>query len=313
MGMDTISSILDDSVSTSVHAVLASLKPEDVKVIDAIIGRASSATTFLTVFKAYNEVLAELNLDAEEDVVYYKFLLKLGVVRGRTWGEKWSSAKTQHGYQENLSHTSSRDSRTSFSQTPKEKKFRGTSEQNLEKIVTKRKSRSLDYQEGTEELTSGHSFTSLTKSNAFQSTGIRTPISKLHSEPSTSSTLIHPSLHALKSTGGLPLKPDPPLKQYFLQIAPSSTSKANYDSDDAWEKLRLARYDRIADDFYTKNLLTKCLDVWRRGAEWIHVCVFFLYFKAELNAKSRTRVSKLLKQETRSKRLVVYSSGISLW
>src|ERR1700761_5306817 len=95
--MDVSSSVAEDSVSTAARTVLASLSQEDVDLLDAVIDRSSSATTFTTVFKAYNEILDERGLSAVDDIVYYKFLLKLGVIKGKTWGEKWNTAKAQNG------------------------------------------------------------------------------------------------------------------------------------------------------------------------------------------------------------------------
>lgn len=97
-------STLDTTISTantSASSALAGLTTKDVELIDEIIERSpSTATTFLTVFKAYNEVLHERGMDAANDVIYYKLLLKLGVVKGHDWGTKWESIKTQLGYGE---------------------------------------------------------------------------------------------------------------------------------------------------------------------------------------------------------------------
>lgn len=87
------------SATSSCSAALSNLTPKDVRLIDEIIERSPpSATTFLTVFKAYNEVLAECNMDVANDVVYYKILLKLGVIKGHDWGTKWNTVKAQLGY-----------------------------------------------------------------------------------------------------------------------------------------------------------------------------------------------------------------------
>ena len=87
------------SITSSISAALSGLSPRDVELIDEIIERSPpSATTFLTVFKAYNEVLQERGIDAANDVVYYKILLKLGVVKGKDWGTKWRTVKAQQGY-----------------------------------------------------------------------------------------------------------------------------------------------------------------------------------------------------------------------
>ncbi|KAG8996666.1 hypothetical protein FRB90_012662, partial [Tulasnella sp. 427] len=70
---------------------LAILSSQDGQVIDSIISRTPPvAKEFLQVFNAYNQVLEERGMDPSEDVVYYRYLLKLGVVRG-TWKERWES------------------------------------------------------------------------------------------------------------------------------------------------------------------------------------------------------------------------------
>jgi protein SFI1 len=97
------SSLLESTTNASLchesssHAApeLQNLSPQDIRIIDAVIERAGpSATTFFTVFKAYSEVLKEHGLDPQE-VVYYGKLLKLGTLRGKNWGEKWVSVKSQ--------------------------------------------------------------------------------------------------------------------------------------------------------------------------------------------------------------------------
>lgn len=92
--------LLDESRSTTISLPeLACLSPEEVDFIDAVIQRApATATTFLTVFKAYNDILQERGLDPQNEVVYYGKLLKLGTLKGKNWGEKWESIKQQHGY-----------------------------------------------------------------------------------------------------------------------------------------------------------------------------------------------------------------------
>ncbi|KAG5654501.1 hypothetical protein H0H81_001142 [Sphagnurus paluster] len=74
---------------------LSGLSRDEIDLLDAVIERAgSSATTFLTVFKAYTDVLRERGLDPHE-VLYYGKLLKLGTMRGRSWGDKWNAVKRQ--------------------------------------------------------------------------------------------------------------------------------------------------------------------------------------------------------------------------
>ena len=92
--------LLDESRSTAASVPeLACLSPEEVDFIESVIQRApATATTFLTVFKAYNDILQERGLDPQNEVVYYGKLLKLGTLKGKNWGEKWDSIKQQNGY-----------------------------------------------------------------------------------------------------------------------------------------------------------------------------------------------------------------------
>jgi len=76
---------------------LQQLSDSEVELLDAVVQRAGpSATTFLTVFKAYSEVLTDKGLDPHETVFYTK-LLKLGTMKGRNWGDKWERVKSERG------------------------------------------------------------------------------------------------------------------------------------------------------------------------------------------------------------------------
>lgn len=97
VGQTHISDVSRSSaVSTS---ELQGLTPEDIEFLDAVINRASpSATTFLTVFKAYNDILNERGMDPQNEVTYYGKLLKLGTLKGMSWGDKWRMVKEQQGH-----------------------------------------------------------------------------------------------------------------------------------------------------------------------------------------------------------------------
>ncbi|KAL7418488.1 hypothetical protein Q5752_006946 [Cryptotrichosporon argae] len=74
---------LSSSLSSASEAV-------DIGIAAEIIDRAPrAATSFPQVYRAYGEVLEEHGLSPSTDTVYYQFLLKLGVVRAPTWGERW--------------------------------------------------------------------------------------------------------------------------------------------------------------------------------------------------------------------------------
>ncbi|KAN0140828.1 Sfi1 spindle body domain containing protein [Lactarius tabidus] len=96
------SAVSDVSRSSAVSAPeLAKLTPDEVEFLDAVISRAPpSATTFIHIFKAYNDVISERGLDAENEVDYYKKLLKIGTLKGENWASKWRTVRTQNGYSE---------------------------------------------------------------------------------------------------------------------------------------------------------------------------------------------------------------------
>jgi len=78
---------------------LAGLSSDEVEFIDSVVQRTpATATTFLTVLKAYNDLLLERGLDPQNEVVYFGKLLKLGTVKGETWKDKWDIIKDRHGY-----------------------------------------------------------------------------------------------------------------------------------------------------------------------------------------------------------------------
>ncbi|ORY33494.1 Sfi1 spindle body protein-domain-containing protein [Naematelia encephala] len=69
----------------------------DLEVVQEIIERAPrSATTFPRVFEAYGQVLQEHGVSQASDTAYYNFLLKLGVIRAPTWGERWDLWRATH-------------------------------------------------------------------------------------------------------------------------------------------------------------------------------------------------------------------------
>ena len=96
------SAVSDVSRSSALSAPeLTKLTPDEVEFLDAVISRAPpSATTFIHIFKAYNDVISERGLDAENEVDYYKRLLKIGTLKGENWASKWRTVRAQNGYTE---------------------------------------------------------------------------------------------------------------------------------------------------------------------------------------------------------------------
>ncbi|ODN77665.1 hypothetical protein L202_04816 [Cryptococcus amylolentus CBS 6039] len=81
------------SRSTDTAALSASV---DLEVIEAIFERGRDATSFPQIFRPYTEVLQESGISPTNDSVYYNFLLKVGVIKAPTWGDKWDVWKAAH-------------------------------------------------------------------------------------------------------------------------------------------------------------------------------------------------------------------------
>ncbi len=82
------------SSATSTIIPLSELTPEQIEVIDAIIRRApENTTTFLAIYKAYEEVLEQRGIEATPDVNYYKILLQVGVIKAQYWRDRWRIAR----------------------------------------------------------------------------------------------------------------------------------------------------------------------------------------------------------------------------
>ncbi|WVN84972.1 uncharacterized protein L203_100109 [Cryptococcus depauperatus CBS 7841] len=68
----------------------------DLDIVEAIFERGRYATTFPQIFRPYTEVLKESGISPTSDSTYYNFLLKIGVIKAPTWGDKWDLWKTAH-------------------------------------------------------------------------------------------------------------------------------------------------------------------------------------------------------------------------
>ncbi|TBU50663.1 hypothetical protein BD309DRAFT_944429 [Dichomitus squalens] len=112
-----VSDFTDDS-HPLIAPELIGLSAEEIDFIDEVIGRApATASTFLTVFKAYNDVLQERGLDPQNEVVYYGKLLKIGTLKGKNWADKWNVVKDQQGYVSNAGNTARGGRTTRVSRT----------------------------------------------------------------------------------------------------------------------------------------------------------------------------------------------------
>ncbi|KAF9264836.1 hypothetical protein L218DRAFT_925468 [Marasmius fiardii PR-910] len=297
----------DISRTSSTVAVpeLAGLSPEDVELIEAVIDRAGpKATAFLSVFKAYNDVLKERGLNPKE-VFYYGKLLKLGTLKGGSWDEKWNMIKSQNGY----------DGST--------RRNRGLSMDRAPRLPVP--STLAPSSQFTDDLFSSISQTHVNHETDVSQTSFETetevaaqPLSSLSgtrplSSDSTNNTLgIHlygsPHLSAPSPSSQLPvrraqhrytpqhlnfdpsaqsLSPTPPSYQssgskrrltrsssYHADNRPANSHDKEgrlsaINEEDAWNRVKMLQDEREADRFRDDRLLERSWDIWKQMHSWI--------------------------------------------
>ncbi|WRT70280.1 uncharacterized protein IL334_007278 [Kwoniella shivajii] len=81
----------------------------DLEIVERIFERGKYATSFPQIFRPYTEVLQECGISPTNDSTYYGFLLKVGVIKAPTWGDKWTIWKST------LSNSTSQPSHSSRS------------------------------------------------------------------------------------------------------------------------------------------------------------------------------------------------------
>ncbi|KAI0273395.1 hypothetical protein BC834DRAFT_921486 [Gloeopeniophorella convolvens] len=341
------SAVSDVSRSSAFSAPeLTRLTPAEVEFLDAVISRAPpSATTFIHIFKAYNDVLSERGLDAESEVDYYKKLLKIGTLKGDNWASKWRAVKVQNGYADTSATTRAAPAPTAKKNTsllPKtplpQVKVAATASSStsstarlLQRLKTLQHEPAKRAPEPSEsaadddhlsqtELTEtetepppravpartrGRSSTELTETN--NSLGLDIGPTTTYAPSSTAAPSrsmftrwperdpeIDKSVPFLTSTPPIsPYKPaaravppptPTPAKPQIARATPWSSTprrpqadlrapprQAEADEDDAWNKIRMAQDEKIADRLYNERLLERCLEVWKQGSQWITV------------------------------------------
>ncbi|KZT42095.1 hypothetical protein SISSUDRAFT_1042035 [Sistotremastrum suecicum HHB10207 ss-3] len=291
------SDVLDTSTTSSSSLALQSLSPENVEILDSIIQRAKDENGFLYGFKAYNEVLQERGMNAADDVVYYRMLLKVATVKGDTWGERWTRAKAQQGIarrstsrerEEPVMHRPisqrppfahhlplSSDALVSEDLEPLPSRVRMPSLHHAPLAPLHHARRGDEFDSSILETASAHSTSERTILNLDLP---RDQLDNRHSRHYSPERELNPGLyadvpfiprarHTLRSE-----KEDLRLRSVDPADHPPTrppTHHAASEAEDAWERVRQQRQEKVADDFRTEMLLARCFDVWVQGTRWI--------------------------------------------
>jgi protein SFI1 len=269
----------------------------DLELVEEIIHRSPrSATTFPSVYRAYGEVLEEKyvqrhhvgdveprdvecmlipsGLSQASDTAYYQFLLRLGVIRAPTWGERWDLWKATNTIQ-SRPHTSPRKSRATSDRSAA-----------IKARLPFLASASSDLDEGFE----GDGESAVGLDNRLS------PRRELKGEkgksmvgysPSQSVDYDFTSLTAPIRTStpvNARAKGSPPLPPYSVsdisEVSELQRSDSHRTPRTGNRQLEVKDLDadvvremeRRADEFYETGLRGRCWDVWMQASEWVQVC-----------------------------------------
>jgi protein SFI1 len=311
--LDSAYTDISRSSAVSVHE-LAGLTEQEVELLDAVIERASpSATTFLTVFKAYNDVLNERGIDPHE-VLYYGKLLKLGTLKGRNWGDKWSMVKKQYNYQGSSSIRPQGQSRARVSnrlskpvpgrvKSPlahhTEVSFTSNSRVDESGLETDQDSATVSLVEScqpvhldeTEESPFAHDIgrhSPVAKTRRVRHLLDGLPRGRWQGDVSDTTEDYIPSTTPPSYRAALrdprPDKAESPTRSLAILSQPPAGDAARkaialarerrgsiVNEQAAWNKIRLERDERDAENFRSDRLLERCWEVWKQGFQWIIV------------------------------------------
>jgi protein SFI1 len=307
-------------------AELTTLTPGQVEFLDAVIRRAPpSATTFIHIFKAYNDVINERGLDAENEVEYYKRLLKIGTLKGENWASKWRAVKAQNGYTVPPPRAKlplPKATSTTPKAAPMTPQPQSSTARLLQRLKGLQDERPVEPSESApDDLFSRTDITDTEADPPPRPAPLLGPGQSLSEFTITNNTLgldVGPlssyppssTLAASKLTGrrwperdpdidkSVPfLTSTPPLSPHKFALRPTPASirqQVSYPSpitsaprrtlpnlrspdqpameeDDAWNKIRVAQDEKLADQFRNESLLRQCFDIWRQGYDWITV------------------------------------------
>ena len=222
-------------------------------------------------------------LSPSTDTAYYQFLLKLGVTRAPTWGERWDLWKAKQAITSNPKRQPLFTSRSA--QVRARVPFLASASSDLDEGYADGETYDGDSESlvraarpsPRRELAKGDQTRSLVGYTPSQS--IDYDVVSLN-PPIRTSTPVYAQEHGYgRST--------PPLPPYSVSdvsevldessrlIEGVTTPRASQSpwpsSDPKLDELAVRELERRADDFYNTGLLGRCWDVWLQAADWVQV------------------------------------------
>lgn len=265
------------------------LTADQVAFISSIIRRVpSSVTTFIPVYKAYQDEFGDRGLNPTDDEFYYNLLLKLGLIRAESWQQRWNRVLENFDYEDNLPSSPrspppvASTNRDPFTRRPAfdEEDDVFTLHSHEESLID---AAPPSYHPKQAKLSEPAQFA---RDDIFQ----EEPVKYTSSSKRTSSAFVKKVIPRRTSSGvasGLAgIQTPPPRKTN----SPTTTVPPSYRTlprgtlfnqereelghdrvrDDA-ETWRIIEMERDADLFRRDSLMSRCFDVWYKNLRWVEV------------------------------------------
>jgi len=235
--------------SSSANSIVQLLSPENVPVINDIVERVPPDGTFPDAIKAYNEVMRARGLDPDDDVVYYRFMLKLSMEKG-AWRDKWAQVKADLEHRDTFSTAAS----STFATSPRfVSRALETPAPRLSRLSI------LRGRQDSQTLSTSRLLASGPGSTVRHSLDPKTRLQELlrHHSTAASTPLPRP-----RQTGPTP----PSVKGKEREVEPLASHEPKPLSAHA-----LAKLETAADVYRETLLVDKTWAAWRAGFLWIQV------------------------------------------
>jgi protein SFI1 len=314
---------------------LKDLSPDEIDFLDAVFERAGpKAVGFMPVFEAYNVVLAERGL-AQDEVVGYAKLLKVGNWRGETWQEKWNEVKGKFGY-----NTSNRGRSGPSRNSNCALKFAG---ERHKQAPAKHRIYQASKVDGTDIVVPQyhntpkllHRMQSPCPSETtidLRDANLPLPVSMYHRHIGPISAIRSGATSIASEDNGTPSTTPPSYKTTEKEVLPISTRRVGpvqssqrmginskgpmnasaarkavaaarerkgsvVNENEAWKKIQMERDEKEAQLFYQDKLLERCWGMWKNGHKWVIVRSISRYSPSCSEEFSRSLVNRLTRQE----------------
>jgi protein SFI1 len=286
------------------------LTHDEVAFVDSIINRVpSSATTFVPVFKAYQDEFEDRELNATDDQFYYNLLLKLGMIRADNWQARWSVVKEHFGYQ--LEAALEPDVLPEVPvASPRASLYRANFDEDDDAFTLHSHAESGGYaappsyaSKRNRKIFDGAA-TSTQKTAPRQGSSVGRMLPRVHRP---SSLAINITRHRLESVttqstqeeasqleANSPTAAVPPSYHTYPQVAPEKPVRSSLTIRDDAETWRVIEMERNADMFRRDSLLSRCLEVWVQGLHWVEVSSPTFFLKHSIShSQSQTTTTRL--------------------